>query len=198
MGLTLLLDGQLVLVVLVLLRLRRTAALLALAMAVFFATVFANSGPPAFLGVFDLWLVLVEAAALAASPGLGRGLEILRGVPGCLLVVAGVAIGSVQVSWALPGALIRPAAFAVIATLLAGLVVASPLSRRVLVLLLIPGFPFAFILASVGFSTSGVFESPSGGYLVALYLVPVLVAGLVVAAMLRARRRTIADGAPPV
>jgi len=44
-------------------------------------------------------------------------------------------------------------------------------------------------------ATSGVYGTASGGYLIALYLVPVLIAGLVVISMLRARRRPAPDGA---
>ena len=71
---------------------------------------------------------------------------------------------------------------------------ARVLSRRVLVLLSIPGFPFALMLTDAG-ATSGVYGTASGGYLIALYLVPVLIAGLVVISMLRVRRRPAPDGA---
>jgi hypothetical protein len=152
---------------------------------------------------FNLVVLLLEAAALVASAGPRRGLEIVTGWGRLVFVLAGAALGMLQPSrfWFGPAAVIRPAAVAVIAILLAGLAVASPLGRRVLLLLLIPGLPLAFMIATDGDrefrGTSGVFGSASGGYLVGLYLVPVLVASLVVVSVLRATRHTVPGGAPP-
>jgi hypothetical protein len=203
-GLILLLQGQAVLAVLVVLRLRVAAAVVALGMAAFFAGAMAVTGVfGASAAEFNLLVLLLEAAALAASAGPRRGLELVTGWRRLMFVPAGVALGTLQVAryWFGPAPVIRAAALAVIAILLAGLAVASPLSRRVLLLLLIPGVPCAYMIATVGDrafrGTSGVFGSASGGYLAGLYLVPGLVASLVAVSVLRARRYRMPGGAPP-
>jgi hypothetical protein len=203
-GLILLLQGQVVVAVLVVLRLRVAAAIVASGMAAFFASAMAVTGVfGASAAEFNLLVLLLEATALAASAGPRRGLELVTGWRRLMFVPAGVALGTLQVAryWFGPAPVIRAAALAVIAMLLAGLAVASPLSRRVLLLLLIPGVPCAYMIATVGDrefrGTSGVFGSASGGYLAGLYLVPGLVAGLVVVSVLRAKRHRMPGGAPP-
>jgi hypothetical protein len=201
---TLLLQGQLVLVVLVLLRLRRPAALLALGMAVFFAGLVIHTGFATSWALFGVLLTLLEAAALAASPGPRRGLQILAGWRVLLPAVAGIAAGVLQQSTrpAFPHPVATQAAtFTVAAVLLAGLAVASPLSRHVLLLFVIPVFPLAVQAATsldpAFFASPELYGSASAVYLAALYYaVPVLVAGLVAACVLRARRRAVPDGAP--
>jgi hypothetical protein len=200
-GLTLLLQGQLALMVLVLLRLRRTAALVALATALFFAGYILYTGLAASALSFDLLLALVEAAALAASPGPRRGLQILAGWRVLLPVLAGIVAGVLPLSaWPrFPHPVATQAAtFVVAAVLLTGLAVVSPLSRHVFLLFLIPGFPFAVqVVASLDpafWASSGVAAS-RGSLLAFYYGVPVLVAGLVAACVLRARRSAVPGGA---
>ena len=129
----------LALTTLVLLRLRRTAALAAAAMLIWFTVHVAGApnwsymGPQSMLIFFALSL---EIAALVASPGPRRGLQILTRRHYSLVAVVAVTLGSV-LGWLWPR---QPAAsdaimITVIAASMAGMAAASPLSRRIMVLL---------------------------------------------------------------
>jgi hypothetical protein len=197
-------EGQFVLAVLVLLRLRRTAAVLALGEAVFFAAGSATHWDPQSAGyAFALVLVLSTAAALISSPGPRRGFELLRGRRLAFLVVAGGAL-AVMPFTAGPGYFPGPAAFrvaaiAAIAALLAGLTVTSALTRCLLLLFAIPGVPLAYLLASNIEPGNGItaelFLSPPAYYLAGFFVLPVLAAGLIVTAAVRTRRRGEPGGA---
>jgi hypothetical protein len=195
LGIALLDQGQLVLAVLVLLRLRRAAAavafLTAAGLALLLVTGWAYGSPAP---VFGLTFAVLEAAALAASPGPRRGMEILTRSGGLLLViVAAVALGAAVEALgpvvSHPGVAVP--ALAVAAVIAAGMAVASPLSRRVLLLFAIPAVPFALNIIAMNLRLLG---GPSAGaYRALVWLPPLALAGLAVTEILRARSRAVPD-----
>jgi hypothetical protein len=196
-GIAVLDQGQLVLAVLVLLRLRRAAAVVAITTAAglaFLLVIHSAYGAPA--SVFGLSFAVLEAVALAASTGPRRGLRILTRTSGLLLViVSGVALGAAMEA---AGPVVdhpeaSVAALAVIALIVAGTAVVSPVSRRVLLLFAIPAVPFALDLFASGQFAAG---GPGAAHRALVGLPPLVLAGLAVTEILRARRHAIADRVP--
>jgi hypothetical protein len=189
--------APLALVAVVLLRLRRAAALGAAGMLLWLALLSGSgtllSGGLDAPGYLALGLVVV---ALIASPGPRRGLQILTSKHGALVVIATLAVSTTSPRMAL----------IVIAVICAGMALVSSLSRWLLVLLAIPAIPaFAFVFwgpfAFLGGPSSAVFRAattylPLGLVMVTLaYLLPLVLLVLAVAA---ARRESLRSSqAPP-
>jgi hypothetical protein len=200
------------------LRLRRTAGLTALAAAIGQVVSGVLRSSPAFTRyespavAFTVLLACTAAAALLLSPGPDRGLALLT-PEGTVLVGAGALIlGGFSVGgtmWFGPAA---PPSFGFtgfggeVAGLPGDLLIASvlvtvaaaclraPVSRRVLALLVIPVVPYAVLWQEK--LAGDLFGSPSGGAstlipssVPLLYLLPLVLAGLIVAGTRLARRR---------
>jgi hypothetical protein len=155
----LIVQGQLAVAILVLLRLRRVAATVSVGLLAWYVVI-ATTGPgtsvyapPSYL-MFYLLLFGLEAVALAASPGPRRGLQLLTWRRSPLLLVAGVAAAALQTSWGFPRGwghdVIDIAAIAAIVVLVAGMALASRTSRRILVLLAVPAYCLAAPLLITG------------------------------------------------
>ena len=148
----LLLQGQLLVVPLVLARLRRTAALAAVATLIWMLGV-TIVGPASYnateLTAYFCFLGL-EALALLLSPGPSRGLELLGWRRTPVLLIAGVAGAAVVTSGspvaAHRGGLIAVMALAVLVIIVIALALASVTSRRVVALLAIPAYPFVLAM----------------------------------------------------
>ncbi len=128
-------------VVLLALRMRRVAALAAVALLIWLLIWLASRLPSqgVFLATSEAYLFLavgLEIAALTASPGPRRGLQILTWKHGALVVIATLVVGTSAIRIAYTVHLI------VLAVICAGMALASPLGRWLLVLLAIPAYPF--------------------------------------------------------
>jgi hypothetical protein len=180
---------------LVLLRLRRTAALAVTALLVWQVLAYSGGGQvnetvvDPLVASAILTLVL-EAVTLAASPGPRRGLQILRARHYGFTVA--VAAGSGLTASLMTGIeAIRATELAIVAVTAAGMVIAAPLSRRILVLLSLPLYYWAlsFAVLPSWITLYGGGESGWEGPLrVSLTCVPVAVLGCIaLTAGLRAR-----------
>jgi hypothetical protein len=179
--------GQLPVVILVLLRLRRIAALLTGALAVWIAggaIIQAAWGPGLALFVVSFGL---EAVALAASPGPRRGLQMLGRKHVLALITAGFGVGVVLTGVRAQSMAEQVTAIAAIAVVAAALALASGTGRRVLALLAIPAYSFAVQLAT-GLAP----QTPAETALT--FLPPLLAGGLIVAAIRRSRRQALPLG----
>lgn len=125
---------------LVILRLRRTAALAALAMLAWQILVYSTGSnapfldPLSALGLLLLWL---EAVALAGSPGPQRGLQLLRVRHYCFAVTVAAASGLALPLMTSIGA-VQVTELAIAAVTVPSMAIASPLSRRIVALLSLP------------------------------------------------------------
>lgn len=192
-GPALLMAAPLVLAILALLRFRLIAILTVLATAIGLAYLLVATPEYGIPGpVFAVSFVVLETAALTLSPGPRRGLVILTKTSGMLLaIVAAIALATfIEASgpevFHLGVALF---ALATIVVIVAGLAIASPLTRHVLLLFAAPGVPFVLMLTPLGYAAPGL-------DLALVYLPPLVIAVLVVAAILRARRRAIPGSTP--
>jgi hypothetical protein len=160
------------LVALVLLRLRRIAALAAGAM--FLRVAFLSGDSTLLYATWNAYLFVplgLEIAALAASPGPRRGLQILTWRHGALVVIAALAVSIPR----------YPVTLIAIAVIGAAMALASSLGRWLLVLLAIAAWPF---FAGIPLTTPVYF--PIGvGYVSRAYLLP---AALLVLFVMTARR----------
>lgn len=187
------LAAPLALMALVLLGLRRTAALTAAAMLAWLAF-FSGSGTlvngtmdaPGFLALG------LEIVALTASPGPRRGLQMLTWKHSAVVVIATLAVITVG----------YPVTVIAIAMICAGMALASSLSRWLLVLLAIPAYPFFFggPLAYVGPISGPGFHIaltylPPGLALIAWTYLPPLV--LLILAAIAARRESLRSAGLP-
>lgn len=184
----------LLLVVVILLRLRRVAALTAAGMFLWLALLSGSgtmlSGTSDAPGYLALGLVVV---ALIASPGPRRGLQILTWKHAALVVIATLTL-SIITSHQL--------ALIVITVICGGMALVSSLSRWVLVLLAIPAYAFFFggPYAVFGEPSSAVFHAattylPLGLAMVTLaYLLPLV---LLVLAVVAARRESLRSSRTP-
>jgi hypothetical protein len=189
-------------------RWRRTAAVVALALAGWYMVIM--FGSPEYIshcGISCLgqwpWLaqgncissslaVLLGAAALAWSPGPRRGIELLTPKSWLVLTVSGVAMGLSQpYLWARPLWLVAVIVIAALAVVGAGLVLTIPGSAAggVLLLLAAPAYPGA--VWAIGFSRYWT-NHVSGFPFNVLFWPTVLFACLAAAAVWRSRRRTAA------
>jgi hypothetical protein len=125
---------------LVLLRRPRAAALVAAALLIWLLLLSQPGGvgltvsAPAYLCL----ALGLEIAALAASPGPRRGLQILTRKHAMLMVIAALAAGTIDRIAAAPAVQIT-----VVAVICAGMMLSSSLGRWLLVLLAVPAYPFA-------------------------------------------------------
>jgi len=163
------LAALVVLVALVLLRLRRTAALASAALLIWYVTAGGVAGSPNWSYFAPEAVIVVaalglEIAALVASPGPRRGLQLLTWKNYALVASAAAAAGSA--AWIPVAAfpLERAAVITLVAFTLAGMALASPLSRRIMVLLSFPLYYLVLgyavlpsIVNSLGSSESGWF-----------------------------------------
>jgi hypothetical protein len=133
----------LVLTALVLLRLRRIAALAAAGMLIWIAVPAAGAPNWGYIAPWSMLLFLVlgmEIVALMASPGPRRGLQILTPKHYVLVVVVAATAGS-AINWQLSRPTVSSViVIAVIAASMAGMAAASPLSRRITALLSFPAY----------------------------------------------------------
>jgi hypothetical protein len=199
-------------------RLRRTAGVAALALAIGQVTSGVLRSAPAFTRyaspavAFTVLLACTAAAALLLSPGPGRGLALLtRG--GTALIGAGALIlGGFSVGGTMWFGAASPPSFGFtglggeVAGLPSDLLIASvlvtvaaaclsaPVSRRVLALLAIPVIPYGVLWQEK--LAGDLFGSPNGGAsslipssLPLLYLLPLILAALIVVGTRLARRR---------
>jgi hypothetical protein len=136
----------------------------------------------------------VEILALTASPGPRRGLQILTWKHGAFTVIATVLAGTDV----LP--MTQPARLAVIAVICAGMALASPLGRWLLLLLAIPAYPyfagpcFTDPLSAPGFGIAQAVLPASAALIAPLYL-PSL--ALVILAIVGVRRLSFRSSCPP-
>jgi hypothetical protein len=156
----------LALTTLVLLRLRRTAMLVATAMLIWFAVSLAGApnwsylDPQQMLIFFALGL---EIAALVTSPGPRRGLQILTPRHYTLAAVVAVTLGAVLGQlWPSGQAASDAIMITVIAVSMGALAAASPLSRRVMVLLSALAYYFIVGLVVQPSMVGGPLEFTSG------------------------------------
>jgi len=191
------------------LRWRRTAVVMALALAGWYLIIVFGSLPDDIfhLGISGLgqwtWLVhgdgissslalLLGVAALAWSPGPRRGIEILTPKSWLVLTVPSVAMGLTQsYLWAQPLWLVALIVIAALAVVAAGLVltVPGPAARGLLLLLAAPGYPGA--VWAIGISRY--WTNHVSGFPFKLLLPPtVLFACLAAVAVWRSRRRSAA------
>ncbi len=162
------------LVALVLLRLRRAAALAAVAMLLWVA--FLSGAGTLVYGTADAYLFLVlglEIVALAASPGPRRGLQILTWKHGALVVIAALAVATTS----------YPVTLIVIAVIGAAMALASSLDRWLLVLLAIPAWPFFTLPVEVFLPLASWLSFIGQAYLLPL--------ALLVLAVIAARRESL-------
>lgn len=163
---------------LVLLRLRRVAAVAAVALLTWLVYLSrpgqVSDFHPASMAFLFLALGL-EIAALTASPGPRRGLQILTWKHSALIVITAVAVGTI-------GRFPVPTAVPVIvlAVICAAMALASPLGRWLLVLLAIPVYPFA---------VEALYFTPAPGLSIAVTWLPPL--ALLILAGTAARRESL-------
>jgi hypothetical protein len=192
--------GQwLILTALVLLRLRRIAALAAAGMLIWFAVPAADALNWSYIAPWSMLIFLalgMEIAALMASPGPRRGLQILTPKHYALAVVVAATTGSAinwQLGWPAVSTVI---VITVIAASMAGMAAASPLSRRIMFLLSFPAYYYIVhlvVMPSLVSSHGGtVFESGWVGPLrfTVTCLPLAMIACLAIAAVLRAGHYT--------
>jgi hypothetical protein len=130
------LAAPLMLVALVLLRLRRVAALAAVALVFWVALL--SGGSTFVYGTADAYPLLalsLEIVALTASPGPRRGLQILTWKHGALTVIAMLAVTT---------ATSYPVTLIALAVICAAMALTSSLGRWLLVLLAIPAWPYFY------------------------------------------------------
>jgi hypothetical protein len=173
-----------ILVALVLLRLRRAAALAAAAMVLWVA--FLSGGSTYFYVTADAYLFLalgLEIAALVASPGPRRGLQILTWKHGALVVIATLAVATTS----------YPVTLIVIAVICTVMALASSLGRRLLVLLAIQAWPF-FVPPEWTTPWQLLHLAPAPGIIGQTYLPPAVLLGVFIMA---ARRESLRSSPIP-
>ena len=156
----------LALTTLVLLRLRRTAALAAAAMLLWFAVSNADAPNWSYLDpqqMFIFFALGLEIAALVTSPGPRRGLQILAPKHYALVAVVAVALGA-ALGWPWPShqAASDAIMITVIAVSMGAMAAASPLSRRIMILLSALAYYFVVGLVVLPSMVGGPYEYTSG------------------------------------
>lgn len=190
--------GAIVLVLaLVLLRLRRTAVLVVAALLAGVVLEYFMSGQVSATvinpqGALPLFLLALEAVALAGSPGPRRGLQLLRGPQYFFTVAVAAAAGLVGGLVTIPPAE-RATELAILGVTVTGMAIAAPLSRRIVTLLSLPLYYWAVneAVSQERFPVAGGIGPGWAGLLrVSLACVPVAVLGCTaLAAGMRARAR---------
>jgi hypothetical protein len=180
------------------LRYRRTAALIALALAAWLSVYTLGGIAPNWRGYWIIYgesissslALLLGAAALALSPGPRRALVILTPKSWLVLAGSGIAMGLIDpYQWQRPVWLAAVIVLAVLAMITVGLAltIPGPVARGLLVLLAVPAYPGA-VWATFGFNdniTNHPFRFPN-----LVFLPTVLIACLAIAAVWRSRRHT--------
>ena len=190
-----------IMIALVLLRLRRTAALVAGALLIWFATDTGLAGLPNW-SFFEPQVFMVaaalglEIAALMASPGPRRGLQILAWKHYALIVVAAAAAGSTVWIPETAFSLARISLVTIVALTLAGMALVSRLSRRIMVLLSFPLYYLVLgfaVLPSVVQSAYSAESGWSGPLRITLTFLPL---GALLVLALAAAARTVRHTVP--
>ena len=166
------------------LRMRRLAALAAAGLLIWLSSGLPSQGVA--LAIFDAYLFLavgVEILALTASPGPRRGLQLLTWKHYAFTVIATLLLGTDVVP------MTAPVRLAVIAVICAGMALASPLSRWLLLLLAIPAYPFLAGFSPPGFAIAQAFLPTSAAVVAPFYLPPLALAVLAIAGARRASFR---------
>ena len=165
------------------LRWRRFAALMAAAPLAWLVYHLPTQGVSLAAGSAYFFLAAgLQIVALAASPGPRRGLQLLTGKHGAVVVIATLLVGTDAVPVNLAVRL------AVIAVICAGMALTSPLGRWLLALLAIPAYPFLvgyFWLSPPGFRITSSFLPFSAALIIPYYLPPL---ALLILAAVAARR----------
>jgi hypothetical protein len=201
-GLRVAAAGQLAVAAAAALRLRRvTLAVIAVSVLSWIFGKGAGYYPSSSWEMFYLSLYALEAAALAASPGPRRGLQLLmtwrRGI---VLAVAAVATG---ILWKLTYGIYlssapasqRVAVLVVLASIAIGMTMSSGLGRHLVVLFAIMFYPFALGLArQVAYVPPSV--AAAKGWLILMYLPLLLLAGLAATAWRHSRQSAIPPTSP--
>jgi hypothetical protein len=176
-------------------RMRRLAALAAAGVLIWLLSGLPGQGAELAMGNAYLFLAVgVEILALTASPGPRRGLQILTWKHGAFTVIATLLAGTDVIP------MTQPARLAVIAVICAGMALASPLGRWLLLLLAIPAYPyfagpyFTDPLSAPGFGIAQAVLPSSAALIAPLYL-PSL--ALVIVAIAAARRASCRSSYPP-
>jgi hypothetical protein len=196
------LGGWLIVAVLVLLRLRRTAALAATALLIW--TAYSSSdgvnwsyiGPPSMLMLAAAGL---EVAALVASSGPARAMQIMNWKHYALALAVPLGLAGVF-NWLWPDypAVSETIMITACGVTVAGMVLASPLSKRVVTLLALPVYYLIMEFLVPPSMTGGPYESTSGwvGPLrITVTILPfAILACVMLAAALRGIRHTPAHG----
>ena len=180
------------------LRLRRTAALVAFALAGWI-TVYALGGISPDWGGY--WLIyglpvsaslalMIGASGLGLSGGPRRAAEILTPRSWLVLIGAGITMGVVHpYLWSRPTWLAAVVVIGVLALVAAGLAltIPGPAARGLLMLLVVPAYPGAVWAIGV----SGSYGSDTSGFPSLVFLPTALFAGLAAAALWQWRRSTV-------
>jgi hypothetical protein len=149
-----------------LVRLRRTAAVAAAAILAWFAVAMAGAVNWSYIDprAMIIFLALgLEIAALVTSPGPRRGLQILTWKHYVLIAAAATALGSVPGwLWLSHPAVSDAIMITAVAVSLGGMAAASPLSRRIMVLLSALAYYFIVGLVVMPSAVGGPYEVTSG------------------------------------
>lgn len=183
------------------LRFRRTAAVVALALAGWLTVYTAGAISPDWGGYWIIYglavtaslALLLGAAGLAWSAGPRRALEILTPRSWLVLVGTGVAMGVIHpYLWSRPAWLASVIVIGTLALAAAGLAltVPAPAARGLLLLLAAPAYPGAVWAIGI----SGSYGSDTTGFPNLLFLPAALLAGLAAAALWRWRHHTAPSG----
>jgi hypothetical protein len=171
----------LVAVALLALWMRRAAALAAAGLLIVLASGLPSHGVALAVGDDYLFLAVgLEIAALLASPGPRRGLQILTWKHAALAVIAVLTVA------ASPSPVPPAVMFAVLGVICTAMALVSSLGRWLLVLLAIPGYPFFFTWAP--FPNAMAFLPPDAAFVAKSYL-PSLI--LLTLAVVTASRRPL-------
>jgi hypothetical protein len=160
------LGGWAIVAALALLRLRRTAALAATALLIWLVYSIADAPNWSYIdapSMRSLCVAGLEIAALLASPGPRRGLQIInwRHYALALAIPLGLAAVSNWV-WLIDPAVSNSIVIAACAVTLAGMTLASPLARRVAVFLALPVYYLIATFVVPPSEIGGPYESVSG------------------------------------
>jgi hypothetical protein len=167
------------------LRMRRLAALAAAGLLIWLLSGLPSQGVA--LAMFDACLLLavgLEVVTLTASPGPRRGLQILTWRHYAFAVIATLLLGTDVIP------LTQPVRLAVIAVICAGMTLASPLGRWLLLLLAIPAYPLFAGFAPPGSGLAMAFLPTSVAVVAPFYLPSFALVVVAIAAVRRASFRS--------
>jgi hypothetical protein len=197
-GVRVALGGQVLIAILVLLGLRRTALIAVVASSGYW--IVAHYALPDPLQLLSTSVYLLEAAALIASPGPRRGRHLVNWGHGIVLLLTAAAVQfstlwydamSPPVRWFVTNHFTTAflAISIVLAIIAAGLAMAWKLNRYFLLLLVAVLYPYGLQLIPVSSSSGDLLGSPTPAHLVLLFVPPLLVACWAVLTAVPPRRR---------